>query len=298
MPAKVILNPYSNRWNAQKRWAEAEAALRAAGLDFELALSEYPKASVELAARAAREGFSPVIAAGGDGTVGDVVNGLARAFHEQDLGVLGILPLGTANDLAATLGLPMDLTAAARVIAAGKSQVIDVGYVNGLYFANNSAIGLEPYVTTKQVKIGWIKGILRYLVAAVQGILDHPTWNAVLDWDDGHYQGPLTLVSVGNGSRTGGLFYMSPHAKPSDGKLTFVYAYRSTRLSTFAVLPKTMDPKGDFVHENGIHEIDCTWLKIRLDRPSPAHTDGELLPQPVTQLDYRIIPGCLKVLVP
>ncbi len=297
MSAKVILNPYSNRWNAQKRWPEAKSALRAAGVEFELAVSERPKGAVELAAQAAREGFSPIIAAGGDGTIGDVVNGIANVRPETDLGVIGILPLGTANDLAANLGLPLDLGRAARVIAAGKTRLIDVGHVNGVYFANNSAIGLEPYVTVKQAAIGWIKGVPRYLVAAVQGILDRPTWQATVEWDDGRYEGPLTLVSVGNGPRTGGLFYMAPHADPSDGKLTFVCAYRSTRLNTFSILPKTMDPKGDFVQEQGIQEVNCTWLKIRLDRPSPAHTDGELFPLPVTEMEYRIIPACLRVLV-
>ncbi len=297
MPAKVILNPYSNRWNAQKRWPEAEAALRAAGVAFELAVSERPKGAVELAAQAVRDGFAPIIAAGGDGTIGDVVNGLARVRPEQELGVIGILPLGTANDLVSNLGLPLDLAAAARIIAAGQTRLIDVGQVNGLYFANNSAIGLEPYVTVKQAAITWIKGVPRYLVAAVQGILDHPTWNATLDWDEGHYEGPLTLVSVGNGPRTGGLFYMAPHADPADGKLTFVYGYRSTRLNTFAILPKTMNPRGDFVNEPGLHEVHATWLKIHLDRPSPAHTDGELLAQPVTQMDYRLIPAALRVLV-
>jgi YegS/Rv2252/BmrU family lipid kinase len=297
MPAKVILNPYSNRWNAKKHWPEAQAALRAAGVAFELAVSERPKGAVELAAQAVRDGFSPIVAAGGDGTIGDLLNGIARVRPETDLGTVGILPLGTANDLAANLGISLDFGEAARVIAAGKTRLIDVGHVNGRYFANNSAIGLEPYITQKQAAITWIKGIPRYLVAAVQGILDHPTWNATVEWDDGRYEGPLTLVSVGNGPRTGGLFYMAPHADPSDGKLTFVCGYRSTRLNTFSILPKTMNPKGDFVHEQGIREIHCTWIKIRLDRPSPAHTDGELFSHPVTEMEYRIIPGCLRVLV-
>lgn len=298
MTAKVILNPYSNRWGAQQRWPAAEAALRNAGVDFELAISEHPKQAISLAEQAARAGFSPIIAAGGDGTVGDVVNGLARAHGETDMGVLGILPLGTANDLVASLKMPLDLAEAAQVIAAGNTRRIDIGHVNGQYFANNSAAGLEPYVTTKQIQITWIKGIPRYLVAAVQGILDHPTWNASLDWDDGHFEGPLLLVSVGNGPRTGGLFFMTPHADLADGKLTFMFGYRPTRLGTFALLPKTMQPAGDFVHEPGIREINATWLKVRLDRPSPAHTDGELFPHMVTELDYRILPACLQVLVP
>ncbi len=187
MTAKIILNPYSNRWNAKARWPEADLALKKAGVDFELAVSEHPRHTIELAEQAAREGFSPIIAAGGDGTIGEVVNGLARAAKsDQDLlGPFGILPLGSANDLVDNLGLPRDLNEAAQVIASGKTRLMDIGYVNGFYFANNSAIGLEPYITLAQQRITWIKGMARYLVAAVRGIWDNPQWNAKIEWDDG-----------------------------------------------------------------------------------------------------------------
>ena len=218
MTAKVILNPYSNRWNAQARWPEADAALKAAGVDFELVISERPRHIIELAEQAARQGFSPIVVAGGDGTIGEAVNGLARAAKsDQDLlGPFGVLPLGSANDLVDNLGLPRDLFAAAQVIAAGKTRRMDVGYVNGFYFANNSAIGLEPYITLVQQRITWIKGMLRYLVAAVRGIWDNPQWTAKIEWDDGKYEGPALLVTVGNGPRTGGVFFMAPHADPFD----------------------------------------------------------------------------------
>ena len=116
MTAKVILNPYSNRWNSQKRWPEAEAALKAAGVDFELAVSQKKGQIVELAEQAVRENCSPIIIAGGDGSIGDTVNGLARAAKSQDepLGPLGIMPTGSANDLVYALGLPTDLNEAAQ----------------------------------------------------------------------------------------------------------------------------------------------------------------------------------------
>ncbi len=100
MPAKVILNPYSNRWNAKKRWPEAEAALRAAGIEFSLAISGHPRQPVDLAEEAVREGFSPIIVAGGDGTIGDTINGIGRVKKGEHFGLLGIMPLGTANDMA------------------------------------------------------------------------------------------------------------------------------------------------------------------------------------------------------
>ena len=176
MTAKVILNPYSNRWLAKERWPEAEVALKDAGLGFELAVSERTHHIVELAEQATRQGFSPIIAAGGDGTIGEVVNGMARAAKSETdlLGPLGVIPLGSANDLVDNLKLPRDFHKAANVIAAGKTRNLDVGCVNGLYFDNNSAMGLEPYITLIQQRITAIKGMTRYLVAAVRGVLDKP----------------------------------------------------------------------------------------------------------------------------
>jgi YegS/Rv2252/BmrU family lipid kinase len=301
MTAKVILNPYSNRWSARERWPEAEAALKAVGIDFELAVSERPRHTVELAEQAARKGFSPIIAAGGDGTIGETVNGLARAASSEraPLGPLGVLPLGTANDLVDNLGLPKDLGQAAAVIAAGKARAMDVGDVNGFYFANNSAIGLEPFITLIQQRITRIRGIARYLLAAVRGILKNPQWTASIEWDGGRYEGPVLLVTVGNGPRTGGVFYMAPHADPFDGKLTFVHGYRRTRLQIFRLLPRTMKPgKGSFVEEPGMHEIQATRVKIHVDSPTPAHTDGEIFATDIQDLEYRIHPGRLKVLLP
>jgi YegS/Rv2252/BmrU family lipid kinase len=301
MTAKVILNPYSNRWKAKARWPEAEAALKAAGLDFELALSERPGHIIELAEQAVRQGFSPIIAAGGDGTIGEVVNGLAHAanFEKDMLGPLGILPLGSANDLVANLGLSTDLTEAARVIAAGKTRLMDLGFVNGLYFANNSAIGLEPYITLVQQRITWIKGMIRYLVAAVRGIMDNPQWTAKIEWDDGVYEGQVLLVTIGNGPRTGGVFYMAPHADPFDGKLTFVYGYRKTRGQIFKLLPLTMKPgKGSYVEKEGMWERQATWVKIHIEGPAPAHADGEIFSTGIQDLEYRIIPGRLHILMP
>ncbi|MBK7452183.1 MAG: diacylglycerol kinase family lipid kinase [Anaerolineales bacterium] len=301
MKTKVLLNPYSNRWNSQKRWPEAESALHAAGVDFDLTVSERPDQLVDLAAEAVQQGFTTLIIAGGDGSIGEIINGATRGWDETSPFkiTLGVIPLGTANDLCVNVGIPLDLSAAVQVIAKGKTRGMDLGKCNERYFLNNSAAGLEPYVTTKQEKISWLTGIPRYLVAAIQGIMDGPSWNAKLEWDDGSYQGPLSLVSVGNGARTGGVFFMAPHADPFDGKLTFVHGYRSTRMGLFQVLPSAMKPgKGNMVEMDGINEFHCTRLSIHLDKPSPAHTDGEIFDSWVTDLEYKIFPAAVQMLLP
>ena len=300
MTAKVILNPYSNRWNSQKRWAEADAALKAAGVDFELVISKSKGQIVELAEQAVLENCSPIIVAGGDGTIGDAVNGLVRASKSttEVLGPLGIMPTGSANDIAFALGLPTDLNQAAKVIAAGKTRPMDLGKLNDRYFVNNSAAGLEPYVTIKHEKISWIKGMARYLIAAVQAIMDKPEWHGNVNWDGGEYKGSFSFISIGNGRRTGG-FFMTPHADPFDGKLALAFGYRPTRLGLFQALPRAFnEDKGSYVEMEGMQEVQTTRISIHLDKPSPAHTDGELLPAWIKDFEYNIFPRRLSVLVP
>lgn len=300
MIAKVILNPYSNRWKSQERWPEAEAALKAAGVEFEVAVSQRKGQVVELAESAAREGFSPIIAAGGDGTISETVQGLVRAAKsEQDpVGPFGIMPLGSANDFVFNADMPANLRMAAQVIAAGKTRSIDLGNLNGRCFVNNSAAGLEPYGTTKQERIHWIKGMGRYLVAAIWAIMEKPEWTGKVKWDDGEYSGPLSMISIGNGRRTGGFFF-TPHADLTDGKLTLAFFYRSRRLAIFRALPRAFkEDEGNYVEMEDMYELHTTKVSIHLDQPSPAHTDGELLPEFLQDFDYSIQPGRLQLLVP
>lgn len=297
MPAKVILNPYSNRWNAKKRWPRAEAALVEAGVDFSLAVSDYLGHPVELAEEAVLAGFNPIIVAGGDGALGDVVNGIARAKGGEHLGVLGIMPLGTANDFVCNLELPLDLTEAARVIAGNKTRTIDICKAGERYFINNAAMGLEPYISILQQEMTFLKGIPRYLVAAIKGIIRNPKWHAKIEWDDGSYEGPLTLISVGNAPRTGGLFFMAPHADPADGKLTAVIAYKKSSMSLLALLPRAMRPAGTFVYAEGVQEIHATRISVQLQSLSPAHSDGELFPRQIDHLEYSVLPGMIDILV-
>jgi diacylglycerol kinase (ATP) len=294
--AKVILNPYSARWMARKRRPEMESALRAAGLDFEVVETNAPGEGVALAESAARQGFSPIIAAGGDGAIGEVVNGLHRASPDGVLGPLGLMPMGTANDLVHNLGLPVELNAMARTIAAGKTRRIDLGMANEWVFDNNSAVGLEPVVSLYNIRMVWLRGVIRYLVAALRAINQKPTWAMRLEWDDGGYEGPVSLVTVGNCAVTGGLFRMAPAADPTDGKLTFVYAYAPTRLKMLSLLPRAIS--GDYVKDPAVHQHHTTKLRISMTPDSPIQVDGEIRSRALASVSYEVLPARLNVLVP
>jgi diacylglycerol kinase (ATP) len=305
LTAKVILNPYARRWSAGQRIPEVKAALEAAGIAYDLALTQGPGHASELAAQAVRAGFAPIIAAGGDGTISEVVNGLAQASpHEgaPPLGPLGILPLGSANDLLANLGHKITLAQAARIIAAGRIRLLDLGQITHegrqRLFDNNAAIGLEPCITLIQQQMKRLQGATRYLAAALKGIFTGQRWHMCLEWEGGGYEGPISLVTVGNGPVTGGLFYMAPHASLTDGKLTFVYGYVPNRLQMLALLPSAQKPgKGSYVEHPLMHEIHSPWLRVRSVEATPLHADGEIQTTAAHEIEFRALPGRLSVLV-
>ena len=298
MTAKVILNPYADRWQARDRKTEAENALKEAGVEFDLELTDGPAHAIGLAEQAIKDGYNPIIAAGGDGTYSEVVNGIAKATNNDGSIVFGLLPMGSVNDLADNLNLPRDLNSAAQVIAGGQVEIMDLCKVNNRFFDNNAAIGLEPYVTLIQERITFLSGSLRYLIAALIGAFDKPNWEMHLEWEGGEYSGLTTLVTVGNSPLTGGIFYMTPHANPFDGLLTFVYGFIPTRRGIFSLLPRTMKPgAGSYVEHPEIHEVFSPWLRVRSKQSTPAHADGEVFSRAIQDLEYQVIPSCLPILM-
>lgn len=299
MKIKIIHNPYSNRWNSGKRWPEVEMLLKSSGIEYDVVHSADPSSLYELSRLAAMDGYEMIVAAGGDGTIGTVVNAVAHTVGLGNLPIFGLLPMGTGNDFAYAMGISTDLDKAVKALAVGKTRQIDLGKVNDIYFINNCGLAIEPYVTVIQNEITWIKGVIRYLVAAVKAIMDKPVWTGELRWNGGDYKGPISLTYVGNGCRTGGMFYMGQNSVVDDGKLTVVYGYKPSRRSMFAILPKTlMQGDKNYVTDPDIYEVFTDKLSIKLDNPSPMHTDGEVAPEFVTEAEFSIFPGVVRILIP
>jgi diacylglycerol kinase family enzyme len=144
-----------------------------------------------------------------------------------------------------------------------------------------------------------VKGVLRYLLATLVAIARNPQWQMDLEWDGGEYHGPVTLVSVGNNPRTGGIFYTVPNASPFDGKLSFVYGHVPTRLEILRTLPKLMKPNvGNYTEHPAVHEVHTSWLRIHTEPSTPAHTDGEIFDLAIQDLDFQISPASVPILLP
>jgi len=132
-------------------------------------------------------------------------------------------------------------------------------------------------------------------VAALRAIGDKGEWHMTLEWDDGRFEGPVSLVSVGNCPLTGGLFRMAPAADPTDGLLTFVYGFAPTRRKMLSLLPRTLS--GRFVEDAAIHQHHTRRLVITSEPATPLQVDGELRSEGLRQVVYEALPQRLDVYV-
>jgi diacylglycerol kinase (ATP) len=292
--AKVIVNPYAGRWKGQKSIPAVEAALEEAGVDFSLVCTAGPDHAIELAREAVLEGYSPVVAAGGDGTIGEVVNGLMQAAGDQVAGPLAIIPLGSANDFIQTLGTPADLQGACQLLRTGQVQTIDVGRVNERYFINDVGVGFEPQVTLESRKIKRLRGKLIYLVAVLRAVRNPVQAHMTIEWDGvQRVSKPILMVSVANGRCTGG-FWLTPYAELDDGELDFIFADALSRLQILRFLPEVM--RRTHLDKDPVTHGRTRHIVITSDDPLPVVADGEIMTTEAHHMEMEVLPGRMKVL--
>ncbi|MDX1664914.1 MAG: diacylglycerol kinase family lipid kinase [Candidatus Promineifilaceae bacterium] len=296
MKVKVVLNPYANRWGAQASVPAVRAAFARAGLDCDLVLTTRRWEGAERARAAALDGYDAIVAAGGDGTVSEVVNGLVAAAGEGPTSPLGVLPLGTGNDFNDMLGLPRTLDESVAVIAAGNMRQIDAGQVNGHTFDNNCALAMEPMVTIENEKMKRISGNIRYVAALLKSLLKLKAWHMRIAWEGGQHEGPTYLLSVCNSPRTGGIFYMAPEAKVDDGLLDFVFAPEMPRRKVLALLPGLFN--GTHLNHPLVSHGRTPWLTVESEPGTPIHADGEVIAESVRHVRYEVLPGKITLLAP
>lgn len=296
MKIKVILNPYANRWNAKARLDEINQAFANVGLSPDIALTTMPGEGRVLAETAVSDKYEAIIAAGGDGTINEIINGILSQTDDGPTIPFGILPIGTANDLADMVNMPRDLTEVAKLVANGQTRQIDVGQINDHYFDNNCALGMEPLVTLEHTKIKRVKGNLRYFLALVKAIAKLEAWHYQVEWDNGSFDGPALMLSVCNSPRTGGLFFIAPEAKVDDGFLDFVLAPKMSKAKVLTLLPKLFSGK-HVEDENVIYER-ATYITVSSEPGTPIHADGELIAPSIKQANYKILPGKITLFAP
>jgi len=239
-------------------------------------------------------GYGLLILGGGDGSVSSVVDFLAD--HEV---VLGLLPLGTANDFARTLGIPADVEGACEAIAGGKVVDVDLGLAGSNYYVNVASVGLSVGVT--QALSPWMKrraGVLAYPMAAIKAFLSHEPFSASLTFPDGDHEpvehARLLQVAVGNGRFYGGGMVVAPGSGIDDRSLD-VYAIALDRHRDLLGVARYLK-SGDFIRSESVSHYRITRVRLETEPELPINIDGEVVSR--TPQDFSVAENALKVLVP
>ena len=302
---KIIVNPICGRGNGARIIPQLESHLKSHGVDFDLERTERPLHATELAQQAAKDGYGIVVGVGGDGTANEVVNGLMHAKQAgADQTVMGVIGAGRGNDFAYAMGMPDDLADACRVLATGKHNKIDVGFVkgglfpNGRYFDNSMGIGFDAVVSFEAVKMTRLSGFPSYLVAALKTIFLYFKAPQVEIAYNGQVMTMRALmVSIMNGQRQGGIFFMSPEARNDDGLFDLCIAEEVSRGRIFTLIPHFF--KGSQFGQSEIKFGQTDKLVVTaVTGVLPAHADGETLCTNGTQLAIEILPNQLDVICP
>lgn len=285
--ALLIVNPQSRQGSGDL--APLLAALRAGGIDVTLEKSGGPE-SLNTLLRERAADFDLVVLGGGDGTLRGATRALLKSGRP-----LGVLPLGTANDLARGLGLPADPLAAARVIATGVEQRIDLGRVNDHFFFNASSIGLGVRVThalSHGVKQRW--GALGYGRALLQALRDARPFSAEIVCDGRRLRLRSIQITVGNGRHYGGGMTVHVDATLDDQRL-HVYSLPPQSLWRLGRLLPALR-RGTLERHEDVAVLDGQRIEIRTRRPRMISADGELISR--TPAHYEVVPAALAVIVP
>lgn len=253
---------------------------------------ESPDSVDDLRQRIRDSGEATVIVGGGDGTL----NAAAPAL--RDLGrPFGLLPLGTANDLARSLAIPFDPAEAAGVIAAGTTRRIDLGLINGEPFFNVASLGLSAEVVREHEEGSARKrllGVLNYPLSAWAAFRRHRPFRAELVIDGEHLRCRCTQVAVGNGRHYGGGMTIDEAAEIDDGWLRVYYLKPAGLLSMLGALPAL---RFGWLRRSPVAEVRrARRVEIRTRRPRQLDVDGELNGR--TPVIVEIEPAAIEVFAP
>jgi len=295
----LIVNPIAGRGAGERVIPRIVRLLREHGLSFDLVRTERPWHAAELARQAVVSGYRTVVAVGGDGTSNEVLNGLmaAREAGEGEA-AMGVLCVGTGNDFAYGMGIPLDLEEGCAALARGRTRRVDVGHARGFrYFGNGIGIGFDAAVNVVASRLQRLRGFLVYLIAVLRTLLFY--YRAPLtriELDDQTLEQPALMISVMNGRRMGGGFLMTPFSRPDDGLFDLCIGKKMSQLEMLSFVPRFM--KGTQVGDPRVIMTRSRRVRVKVEEGTQVvHADGETLALDVRELDLEVVPQALIVVV-
>ncbi|MBN9118857.1 MAG: hypothetical protein J0I06_06805 [Planctomycetes bacterium] len=291
----VIYNPAAGRGRAERLLKSLPPAL---ARDVELRPTSRAGHATELARLASDEGFAKVVAAGGDGTVHEVANGVLQSERRDT--VFSVWPIGSANDFAFTLGMDA-WWQKHHENPPTETLTIDVGRVAAAdrvrFFVCNLGVGFNGMVNGEARRTRWLKGLPLYAWAFVKSMVKHfDTPTMTVRFDDREVTAPTLALSVLNGQREGN-FPLRPDASLTDGRLDYMHATRLTRWHLLRFLPAMV--RGKLPENHKLITLGRAGrINVRSEAPLCVHADGEFVCVPedgIRETAVEVLPARLKV---
>lgn len=297
---KIILNPMADMGNAWTVANDLRPIIAEYG-NADWSGTVYPTHATELAKQAGEQGYDMVIAIGGDGTCHEVVNGLMQ-IPEKQRPIMGVVPVGSGNDFAHAIGIPMQSDRALAHALKGEPSTVDIGLMtdeNGRqeYFDNSVGIGFDAVVTIRSHKLPLLRGFIMYLTAVIQTIiLNHEPSKMQIVADDETWEQNNLMLAVCNGPREGGGFMIAPEAKNDDGIFHYMMIEKCSRPMMFRLVPEVMN--GTHGRFDLVKMGTCKKFSLTSELPVYVHADGEIytnFDSNLHKVDFEILPDALRI---
>ncbi len=293
----LVVNPESNRGDTRSKIPHLQALMAKAGIEVDMVLTQEPGHATTLV-REMGARYPRIIAAGGDGTIHEIVNGLLE-IPESQRPSLAILPMGSGNDFMKTASIPKDYRRAVDVLSNPQLLSFDIAKVVvddrvHRYVDNNVGIGFDAYVNAESRRITWLRGMAIYLFTAVKAIFEYRHPFVSYRSDNGERSARVLMITVGNGFSSGGGFLLTPDAKIDDGLLDVCCIDSRSRWRMIFDMARTM--KGTHLSRPGVHYFRTERMTIESQEGLPVHADGEILAVAAKKIEVEILTKALTLL--
>ena len=293
----IVLNPKSANGRNSRRSDELLGGLRSRGINATLHFTHAPGHGIELAHMLAVDGADVVVAAGGDGTVHDVANGILRSGSPT---ALGVLPLGTGNDFAKVVPGARTLDTAFDAIASPRLLRFDAGRAHwqdgSEFFINAMGTGIDVEVVRQILSLPHLPGPIKYLAGLFRALAIYEPVSLRASIGAETLERTVMMMAVGNGVCQGGGFYLTPDAKPDDGQLDLCIIDSVPLWKVPVILPRVL--RGTHAGHPAVTMRRIERIRFEAGSGSTLYfqLDGELrAPSGATWLEVEVLKSALNV---
>lgn len=270
--ARLIYNPSAGREEVKKNICRILEYLEELGYETSTFMTKGKKDALNEAKRVSEEGFDLIVSAGGDGTLNEIINGMCRAEKQPKL---AILPFGTSNDFATSLGIPKKLDEALEIIKNGKVTKTDIGKMGNKYFINIAGGGALTDLTYEvPVKLKTVLGQLAYYIKGIEKIVSFKPYHMRIETDDRVIDEEIMLFLVTNSNIVGGYKKIAPHARVNDGLFDVLLLKKCHIADLARLMPLVLN--GTHIHDPKVEYFQTRRIKIEAPETVLINLDGEL----------------------